>query len=173
MVFVSKREYTLFCTAFFFISPCSSYNSVISAFTKSLLECFCFHNVGMHFTAVLKWRDIHLYTFWIGVNYQVKAKFFCPFVTKLYHLTELPQCVNMQKRKRRLTGSKRFHRQMQHNGTVFTDTVHHDRIAKLCCYFTKYVDGFRFELFKMSQPFFCYHIIFHSMLYNLFQPNNQ
>ena len=101
----------------------------------------------MYFGAVNEWVDAHFDTFRVGVHHQIHSKLFDPLVSKLYHLFELPERIYMQQRKGRLGRVKSFHRKMQHNRTVFTDRVHHDRIGKCSRHFAQYIYTLGFELF--------------------------
>ena len=108
----------------------------------------------MHFGAVFKGRDIHLYAFGVGVYHKVKPEFFGTLVTEFDHFTEFPESIYVKHGKRRLSGGKRFHGKVKHDRRVFADRVHHYRVAEFSSNFTKNVDRLGFELFEVGQLFF-------------------
>ena len=87
----------------------------------------------------------------MDVNDQIQSQFFCPRVSELDHLAELPGGVHMEQREWRCGRVESLHGQVQHHRGVFTDGIQHHRILSFRHHLPHDVDTFGFQPFEVSE----------------------
>src|SRR5262245_27261038 len=139
------REHPLLCPAFFLVSTGAAKSDVELPLVQRLTESLRLHHLGVDCRSMADRGNASPETFLIDMHQKVHAKPRRRFIPERNHLTKFPGRVDMQQRKRRLSRSKSFFREMQHRARVLSDRVKHHRVAKFGDGFSQDMDRFRLE----------------------------
>ena len=140
-------------TGLLLVAAGAAEGGIEAVFVERLLEPLCLHDVGVLAAAVHEGVDVHGQAVRVLVDDEIQPVLLGGLVPELDHLLELPVGVHVEQREGDLARIEGLAGQVQHDGGVLADGVHHHRVLELGGHLADDVDALGFQLLQVGKSF--------------------
>lgn len=148
---VAEGVDTLLGAGFLLVATGTTEGGIEAVFVERLLEPLGLHDVGVLAAAVHEGVDVHGQTVRVLVDDEIQPVLLGGLVPELDHLLELPVGVHVEHGEGDLARVEGLAGQVQHDGGVLADGVHHHRVFKFGGHLADDMDALGFQLLQVSQ----------------------